>query len=160
VNIVLAAAEAFRPSWPSILSRNHPEYQFSMSRRHDSKLQDRLNDAAEARRALLAKFKSAGGPENPALIEKQRQREAIAAARAERVAQREALRQEQERERARQAALAEQAAAEAARAAKEREEREAAEQAERQAALEAEQKAARDERYAARKAAKKQRRKG
>jgi uncharacterized protein DUF6481 len=133
---------------------------FSLSRGHDPKLQDRLQDAAEARRAMLAKFKTASAPDNAALIEKQRQRQEIAAARAERAAQREAKRQEEERERARLAAEAERAAAEAARIEAERVAREAAEQAEREAALKAEQKAARDERYAARKAAKKARRKG
>ena len=115
-----------------------------MSNPSDPTLQDRLSSAADARRAMLAKFKQATDPANPVAIEKQRQREAIVAARAERAEQREAARQEQERELARQAALA----------------AEAAEQAELEAALKAEQKAERDRRYAARKAAKKERRRG
>lgn len=129
---------------------------FMSRRRHDPNLQDRLSDSAQAKNAQLAKFKQTVAPENPALIEQRQKREAIAAARIERAARREAMRQQQERERA----LAEQAAADAARAAAQEEARKAAEQAEREAALKAEQKAERDERYAARKAAKKMRRKG
>ena len=124
--------------------------------RHDSKLNDRLSDAAKAREALLAKFKQSTAPDNPKLAEQRQKREAITAQRAVRAAEREVLRQQQERERA----IAEAAAAEAARLAAEQKAREEAEAAEREAALLAEQKAERDRRYAARKAAKKQRRKG
>ena len=127
---------------------------------HKDSIQDRLNRAAEAKNALLAKFKQAADPDNPEAIEKRRQREALVAAREERMAQRKIAQQEHERELAKQAALEAEAAAEAARAAAEQAAREAAEQSERQAALEVEQKAARDARYAARKAAKKQRRRG
>ena len=114
---------------------------------------DRRKDAAKARSALLAKFNAAPRPDDPLVIEKRREREAIARAREARQA---------ERERARQAeqAAREHAAAEAERIAAEEAARAAAEAAEREAALKAEQKAARDERYAARKLAKKERRKG
>jgi hypothetical protein len=135
-------------------------FRFLMSRRHDPNLRDRLSESAQAKSALLAKFKQTLSPDNPALIEQRKKREAIAAARDERHREREVLRQQQEREREQQRILAEQAAAEAARVAAEKEAREAAEAAEREAALKAEQKAERDARYAARKAAKKQRRKG
>jgi hypothetical protein len=131
-----------------------------MSRRHDPNLQDRLNDSAQAKSALLMKFKQTLSPDNPALIEQREKREAIAAARDERLRQREMLRQQHERERERERILAEQAVADAARVSAEREAREVAEAAEREAALKAQQKAERDERYAARKAAKKLRRKG
>ena len=103
---------------------------------------------------MLAKFKMSL-VEGPAAIEKRKQRQAIAAARAARAAQREEARLRQERDRAKQAELAAQAAADAERAVAEQAARDAAEQAERNALLEAEQKAARDARYAARKAAKK-----
>jgi hypothetical protein len=131
-----------------------------MSNLNEPTLQDRLSRAADAKSAMLAKFKRALDPENPTAIEKRRQREAIVAARTERAVQREAARQHHELELARQAALAAEAAAQAERAAAEHAAREAAEQAEREAALKAEQKAERDARYAARKAAKKERRRG
>jgi len=127
-----------------------------MSRRHDPNLQDRLSDSTQARSALLTKFKQALSLENPALIEQRKKREAIAAARDDRLRHREMLRQQHERERI----LAEGAAADAARVAAEKEAREAAEAADREVALKAQQKVERDERYAARKAAKKLRRKG
>jgi len=142
-----------------------------MSRYDDSTFRDRLTRASEAKQAMLAKFKQALDLGTPAAMEKQRQRESIAAARAERNAKRETARQEREREIATQAAMAAQAAAEAERAAVERAACEAAEkaeleaelkaeEAERQASLAAEQKAKRDARYVARKAAKKRRRRG
>ena len=152
-------------------NRFNQENSRSMSRYEDSNFRDRLTRASEAKQATLAKFKQALDPGTPAAMEKRRQREAIAAARAERNAKRETARQERECELAKQAILAAQAAAEAERAAVERAAREAAEQAElevalraeeaeRQASLEADQKAKRDVRYAARKAAKKRRRRG
>jgi len=114
---------------------------------------DRRRDAADARQVLLAKLRAAPRPNDPVMIEKRREREAIANARAARKAESERARREQQEG----AALA---AAEAERVAAEEVARAAAEEAERDAALKAEQKAARDERYAARKLAKKQRRKG
>ena len=126
----------------------------------DSSLAGRLGRAADAKSALLEKFKRAAAPDNPEMIRKRQEREAIAAARVERQAGREAARLVEERERARAAEIAAAAAAEAARLAAEAAEREAVEAAERDAALKVEQKAARDARYAARKAAKKERRRG
>jgi hypothetical protein len=114
---------------------------------------DRLKDAAEARKALLAKLQAAPRPDDPVMIEKRRERQAIAEARVERQAERARVRQAEK-------AAQEQAAAEAERLAAEEAARLAAEVVAREAALAAEQKAARDERYAARKLAKKQRRKG
>ena len=55
---------------------------------------------------MLAKVKRTMDPENPVVIEKRRQREAVVAARVEREAQREIARQEQERDLAKQTALA------------------------------------------------------
>jgi hypothetical protein len=130
-----------------------------MSNRGIPSLEERLKHASEAKKSTLAKFKMSL-VEGPAVIEKRKQRQALAAARAERTAKLEEARLSQERDRVRQAELAAQAAAEAEHAAAEQAARDAAEQAEREALLEAEQKAARDARYAARKAAKKQRRRG
>jgi len=97
-------------------------------------LQDRQNASADAKKAMLEKFRASPGPDDPAVVERRAAREAMLAERAARAAQREA--------------------------AKRAHEAELAEQAEREAAALAEQKAARDERYKARKLAKKQRRKG
>ena len=138
----------------------HQEHQhYLMSNRSVPNLEERLKHASEAKKLMLAKFKTSL-VEGPAAIEKRQRRQAIAAARAERAVQREEARQRQERELAKQAEIAAQAAADAARAAADEAAREAAEQAERNALLEAEQKATRDARYAARKAAKKKRRRG
>ena len=64
---------------------------------HKDSIQDRLNRAAEAKNALLAKFKQAADPDNPEAVEKRRQREALVAAREERMAQRRIAQQEHER---------------------------------------------------------------
>lgn len=105
---------------------------------------DRQKAAQDARKNLLNKFKSQPGPDDPAVIARRAEREALATKRAEAKAAREAEKAEQKR-------LEEETkAAEAARIA-----REAQEAAERQAAVEAEQKAKRDARYAARKAKRK-----
>ena len=66
-----------------------------MSSNNDTSLENRLSRAAEAKSAMLAKFKRALDPNNPDVVEKRKQREAIAAARAARASQREAARQEQ-----------------------------------------------------------------
>jgi hypothetical protein len=115
-----------------------------MSSLDDTSLRERLSRASAAKAALLVKFKRATDPENPEIVAKRRQRETIAAARAERLALRQREREERESEARKQAALAE-AAAEAAavaakRAAAEEEARKAAEQAEREVALQAEKK--------------------
>jgi hypothetical protein len=105
---------------------------------------DRQKAAQEARKNLLNKFKSQPGPDDPAVLARRAEREALAAKRAEAKAAREVEKAEQKR-------IEEEAkAAEAERIA-----REAQEAAERLAALEAEQKAKRDARYAARKAKRK-----
>jgi hypothetical protein len=130
-----------------------------MSNRSVPNLEERLKHASEARKSVLAKFKMSL-VEGPAAIDKRQQRQAIAAARAERAVQREEARRRQERDLAKQAEIAAQAAADAAQAAADEAARQAAEKAERIALLEAEQKAAPDVRYTARKAAKKQRRRG
>jgi hypothetical protein len=109
---------------------------------------DRLTTAAAAKNAMLARFRARPGPDDPAVIQRQKAQAAIDLAREARAAERKAAR---EAEAARK--LAEQAAAAAELKAK------AAEQAaldaaavRRAAALAAEQKQARDARYAARKA--------
>lgn len=109
--------------------------------RHDDKgFRERLDAAAEAKKALLAKFRAQAGPDDPAVAERQTARQAIGEARDAREVARAAARAE---DAARQAAEAEQRAADVAR--------EAAAQAARDAALKVDQKAARDARYAARK---------
>ena len=87
---------------------------YLMSNRSVPNLEERLKHASEAKKLMLAKFKTSL-VEGPAAIEKRQQRQAIAAARAERAVQREEARQRQERELAKQAEIAAQAAADAAR---------------------------------------------
>ena len=105
---------------------------------------DRQKAALEARKNILDKFRAKPGPDDPAVKQRQAEREAHAAAR-------ETARQAREAEKAaRKVREAEAAAAAAAQIALEKEEAAAA-----QAALEAERKAARDARYAAIKGLKK-----
>ena len=122
-----------------------------MSRYKDFDLQQRLSDAAAAKKAALEKFRAAS--EDPAVAARRAARVAVNEARLLRIAGREAAK------RAREAELAERAL----RTQREAEKVEAllaAQEAEREASLKAEQKTARDARYAARKAAKKERRRG
>jgi membrane protein involved in colicin uptake len=111
---------------------------------------DRNSAAINARKAALEKFRARPGPEDPAVLERQAERAAIAAAREVRMAEREAARAaEAERLAAEEAArVAEQQAKAAEEAALK------AEAKARAVALAAEQKAARDARYAARHARK------
>lgn len=106
---------------------------------------DRQTASADAKRALLRRFHAQPGLDDPAVIEQRAARQALVAAREQRIAERDAARRE---------AKARAAAEEQERVTRER--LEAAERAEREAAeaiaLEAERKAARDARYAARKA--------
>ena len=147
---------------------NHPVGPFLNQRKEDSdmrrnvlpNLQERQNASAQAKKAMLEKFRATPGPDDPGVQERRAAREAMLAGRAARTAQREAAKRAREVELAEQAARAAALAEQAEREAAEMAARAAAEQAEREAAILAEQKAARDERYAARKAAKKQRRKG
>jgi hypothetical protein len=102
---------------------------------------DRQKAAQQARQNILNKFRSQPGADDPAVLKRRAEREAIAVARAQAKEAREAEKAEQKRREE------EAAAAAAAQLAREQEEA-----TERLAALEAEQKAKRDARYAARKA--------
>jgi hypothetical protein len=126
-----------------------------MSRFRGPDFHERQRNAADARKAMVDKFRAA--MTDPALAERR------AAAEAEsliRRARREQARTKRDAERAERAARAAELAAIAQLEADEAAARAAAEADERDAALKAEQKAARDARYAARKAAKKERRRG
>ena len=115
-----------------------------MSRFKEPGFADRQKAALEARKNILDKFRAKPGPDDPAVKQRQAEREAQAAAR-------DKARQAREVEKAaRKAREAEAAAAAAAQLAREKEEAAAA-----AATLEAERKAARDARYAARKGRKK-----
>ena len=105
---------------------------------------DRQKAAQEARQNILDKFRSQPGPDDPAVKQRQAEREAVAVDRAKAKVVREAAKAEQRRR------DQEAAAAAAAQLAREKEQA-----AEREAALEVERKAARDARYAARKKKKK-----
>jgi uncharacterized protein DUF6481 len=121
-------------------------------------LQQRQSNAAEAKKAMLEKFRAAS--EDPAVAKRRETRAAINQQRLVRMAEREAAKKAREAELAEQAARAAELALQAQREAEKAAALAAAEKAEREAALEAEQKAVRDARYAARKAAKKERRRG
>jgi hypothetical protein len=109
---------------------------------------NRLTSAADAKTALLEKFRARPGPDDPAVVARRAEQAAIEAAREVRIAERKVLR---EAEAARLAA--EQAAAEEARKAQDVELlARKAEEAARAAERAAEAKAARDARYAARRA--------
>jgi hypothetical protein len=117
----------------------------TMSAPKGDKFNERLENSASAKKALLDKFRAQPKPDDPAVIERDAARAAAAAAREARIAERKAAR----------AAEAARLEAEAARAAAEQAAREAAQKAQEEAsriAKEAEQKAARDARYKARKA--------
>ena len=104
---------------------------------------DRKEAAANAKRALLARFKAQPGPDDPAVQQRMAERAAIAEAREARMAERRVAREADEARKAEEARAAQVAAAAAA-----------AEAAARARELAIEQKAARDARYAARKARK------
>lgn len=108
---------------------------------------ERLSTAAEAKKALLDKFRARPAADDPEVVARKEARRAVSDAREARAAQRKSDRAERE---AREAA--ERTARELA--AQEQQTREAAETAEREAALEIDRKAQRDARYAARKARK------
>ncbi len=130
-----------------------------MNARKNETVEERLSAAAKAKQAMLERFRSRPGPDDPSVIERMEAQKAILAAREARNAER---RKAQEAEAARLAA--EEAARAVAREAAAREEarREAQKAADALAAemeykakalaLAAKQKAARDARYAARKA--------
>ena len=106
---------------------------------------DRLSTAANARQAMLEKFRARPKADDPAVRERMAQQVALARARETRIAARKA-----EREAARIAHEAELARLAAEKAAADAAERVA--EGDRAIAMLAEQKAARDQRYAARKA--------
>jgi hypothetical protein len=112
----------------------------SMSGFKEPNFADRQKAAQEARKNILEKFRAKPGPDDPAVLRRQAEREALAAERAKAKLAREAAKAEQA---AREAAAAAEAAAQL--------QREKEEAAARELALEAERKAARDARYAARK---------
>jgi hypothetical protein len=112
----------------------------SMSGFKEPSFADRQKAAQEARKNILEKFRAKPGLNDPAVQQRQAEREAQAAERAKAKLVREAAKAEQK---AREAEAAAEALALIAR--------EKEEAAAREAALEAERKAARDARYAARK---------
>jgi uncharacterized protein DUF6481 len=126
--------------------------QSEMKRSKESRFDDRLTAAANAKKALLEKFLAKTAANDPDLAQRQTARQRIAAAREIRVTERRAVRRENE------AHAAAETAAQAAALAAEQTARDvaAAEQVVSDAAaalaLEGEQKIARDARYAARKA--------
>ena len=119
-----------------------------MSGYKDANFNDRRTAAANARKAMLEKFRAQPSPDDPAMIAARAARQATAEAREVRAAERRAEREaEQARKAAEAAARKAEAEAELARKAEE-----AVAEAARAVGLEAERKAARDARYAARKA--------
>jgi hypothetical protein len=111
----------------------------------DQDLKERLDRATKARQAALEKFKARPGPDDPAVLKRQEERMAIAAAREAREVERKAQKAKEAEERA-----AREAVEKVEREARER--REAIEKVIRDAAEATERKAERDRRYAARKA--------
>jgi hypothetical protein len=121
--------------------------QHQMKQPKGTGLEERRKAAADAKQQLLDKFKAAPKPDDPQVQAKRAEREALAAARDVRHAERERLKQESAARRTAEAAERKVAEAQAREAdLKDREERAAAGEAER--------KAERDRRYAARKARK------
>jgi hypothetical protein len=112
----------------------------SMSGFKEPSFADRQKAAQEARKNILNKFRAQPGVDDPAVLQRQAERQAQAAERAKAKLARDAAKAEHN---VREAEAAAQAAAQAAR--------EKEEAAAREVALEAERKAARDARYAARK---------
>jgi hypothetical protein len=108
-------------------------------------LSERLERQAKARQAILDKFKSRPGPDDPEVVKRNEERARVAEARAIRDQERAERKAKEEAERAARAAVEK---AERERAAK----RAAIEAVIRGEAIMAEQKAKRDRRYAARKA--------
>jgi len=119
---------------------NESDKACSMSGFKEPSFADRQKAAQEARQNILNKFRAKPGLDDPAVRQRQAEREAQAAERAKARLAREAAKAEKM---AREAEAAAQAAAQLAR--------EKEEAAAREVALEAERKAARDARYAARK---------
>lgn len=111
----------------------------------DNQFSDRLETAAKAREAMLDRYKARPPADDPAVVARQAERQAVIRAREERNKERAVARAADEARRVVEAkALREFEAAEVLRV--------AAEKVARQAAMAAEQKQARDARFAARKA--------
>ena len=130
-----------------------------MNRLKENGFEERRNSAAKAKMQILKTFKAAPKPDDPIMLAKRAEREAISAAREKRRADREHLKQEAaDRQKAEAAALLEaeeKAKAEAdAKLKSEAEEREASQRRLVNLVIsdEAKRKAERDRRYAARKA--------
>lgn len=68
-----------------------------MKNPNDRHFTDRQANSVNAKKALLERFKARPGPDDPVMVQRRAEREAIAAARAEREAKKEAERQEAER---------------------------------------------------------------
>lgn len=68
-----------------------------MKNPNDRHFTDRQANSANAKKALLERFKARPGPDDPVMVQRRAEREAIAAARAERDAKKEAERLEAER---------------------------------------------------------------
>ncbi|CAD5279836.1 conserved hypothetical protein [Bosea sp. 62] len=68
-----------------------------MKNPNDRHFTDRQANSANAKKALLERFKKRPGPDDPVMVQRRAEREAIAAARAERDAKKEAERLEAER---------------------------------------------------------------
>jgi len=125
-------------------SNQESDKAYSMSGFKEPSFADRQKAAQQGRKDILTKFRAQPGPDDPAVKQRQVEREAQAAARAK-------AREAREAEKAERKRLEQEAAAqETARLAREKEEAAA-----RELELEAERKAARDARYAARKNKKK-----
>jgi hypothetical protein len=134
-------ASLMAPAYPkSITTNDESDKAPSMSGFKEPSFADRQKAAQQAKQNILNKFRSQPGVDDPAVKQRQAEREATAAERAK-------AKQARESEKAAQKIRESEAAAEAA-AALVREKQEAAA---REAALEVERKAARDARYAARK---------
>src|SRR5882762_6169908 len=123
-----------------LTTNNESDKAPSMSGFKEPSFADRRKAAQQARQNILNKFRSQPGLDDPAVKQRQAEREAQAAGRTTAKLAREAAKAEQKRRDAEAAAQA------TARLAREKEEAAAKE-----VALEAERKAARDARYAARK---------
>ena len=115
-----------------------------------STFNDRRDEAAAAKKALVERFKSRPPADDPAVVARAAERRAIAEARDKRQAERALVKQAQDLERQ----AAEKARLEAEALAAAEAEAKAAEQVSRDEAIRAERKAARDAKYAARKARK------
>ncbi len=113
-----------------------------------STFNDRRDEAAAAKRALVERFKARPPADDPAVLARAAERKAIADARDKRAAERAVIKAEQDEQRKAQ----ERAMAEAAEQARLEAEARLADQAARDEAIRAERKAARDAKYAARKA--------